>query len=230
MKNWKFLLTIILISFLTYSCKRTASDINTKKIKTPCEWLEAYEIVVLEYYEFVDKNAKKYNEGVQNSEPSREKIEKKRKFYDNLLTEIKSLPGMLKSIDMPGPCNGERKKFLDNKYKLIYDSLLLRISPNYVAESYLTALMDKDYNRLKVFSDSADYDNIDMMKELEMDLGIYEVKDISCDIKDNGAKCTFCCTKDTSWKYIKLQFDNGHWFIQPAKEDGPMNEEEIQTN
>lgn len=226
MKNWKFLLTIILIIFLTFSCTKTAADIDVSKITDPCECIKDQNLVTNEYYNYVVKSVKAYEAGVDNPENFRNKFEKKRIFYDNLLQdlftkrmEMKWDP-KLRSFDN---CKDDLWKNveLEGTYRGIYDTLLLKISPNYVAESYLKALMDKDYQRAKFFSDSGDYDNIDMMKELKMDFGLSEVKNVNCEVKDNRAFCSFCCTADTMWKDMRLSFDKGHWIIQPAKDEVP---------
>jgi hypothetical protein len=181
--------------------------------------LEAYEIIVLEYHAFVDDRSKKFQMGVSDTNLFRKRIEKKRKFYDDLLVQ-------LESINMSASCDPERQKRLDKKYAEIYDSLLLRVSPNYVAESYLKALMNHDFDRAKVFSNSNDYDNLDMLKELKVDLGLTEIKEVDCIVNDDNASCTFCCTKDTNWKEVRLKFNNGYWFIQPSKDEVPPPEEQ----
>jgi hypothetical protein len=67
------------------------------------------------------------------------------------------------------------------------------------------------------------------MKSLGTDFGLTEVKDVKCTVKENEATCTFCCTKDTSFKELKLKKEGDKWLAHQPKETPPATTEDTTT-
>jgi len=89
------------------------------------------------------------------------------------------------------------------------------------ATEYLNALKNKDFDKAKTLATKETAQNLDMMKSLGTDFGLTEVKDVKCTVKENEATCTFCCTKDTSFKELKLKKDGDKWLAHQPKETPP---------
>lgn len=92
------------------------------------------------------------------------------------------------------------------------------------ATDYLNALKNKDYDKAKTLATKETAQNLDMMKSLGTDFGLTEVKDVKCKIEGTIATCTFCCTKDTSFKELKLQKDGEKWLAHQPKETPPATD------
>lgn len=86
------------------------------------------------------------------------------------------------------------------------------------ATDYLNALKSKDYDKAKSFATKETATYLDMMKSMGTDMSITEVKDVKCTIKENEATCTFCCTKDTSFKELKLKKEGEKWLAHQPKD------------
>ena len=103
-------------------------------------------------------------------------------------------------------------------------------SPNSVATRYLTFLMHKNYDKAKKLATKETAQNLDMMKVLDSDFGITVVKDVKCKIVTNDeASCTFCCSKDTSFKELKLRKEGNQWLAHQPKEVPPLDTAETIT-
>ena len=89
------------------------------------------------------------------------------------------------------------------------------------ATDYLNALKNKDFDKAKTLATKETAQNLDMMKSLGTDFGLTEVKDVKCKVEGDKATCTFCCTKDTSFKELKLQKDGDKWLAHQPKETPP---------
>lgn len=89
------------------------------------------------------------------------------------------------------------------------------------ATEYLNALKNKDFDKAKTLATKETAQNLDMMKSLGTDFGLTEVKDVKCTVKENEATCTFCCTKDTSFKELKLKKEGDKWLAHQPKETPP---------
>ena len=89
------------------------------------------------------------------------------------------------------------------------------------ATEYLNALKNKDFDKAKTLATKETAQNLDMMKSLGTDFGLTEVKDVNCTVKENEATCTFCCTKDTSFKELKLKKEGDKWLAHQPKETPP---------
>ena len=89
------------------------------------------------------------------------------------------------------------------------------------ATEYLNALKNKDFDKAKTLATKETAQNLDMMKSLGTDFGLTEVKDVKCKVEGDKATCTFCCTKDTSFKELKLQKDGDKWLAHQPKETPP---------
>jgi len=89
------------------------------------------------------------------------------------------------------------------------------------ATDYLNALKNKDFDKAKTLATKETAQNLDMMKSLGTDFGLTEVKDVKCKVEGDKATCTFCCTKDTSFKELKLQKEGDKWLAHQPKETPP---------
>jgi hypothetical protein len=97
------------------------------------------------------------------------------------------------------------------------------------ATEYLNALKNKDFDKAKTLATKETAQNLDMMKSLGTDFGLTEVKDVKCTVKENEATCTFCCTKDTSFKELKLKKEGDKWLAHQPKETPPTTTEDTTT-
>lgn len=97
------------------------------------------------------------------------------------------------------------------------------------ATEYLNALKNKDFDKAKTLATKETAQNLDMMKSLGTDFGLTEVKDVKCTVKENEATCTFCCTKDTSFKELKLKKEGDKWLAHQPKETPPATTTEDST-
>ena len=89
------------------------------------------------------------------------------------------------------------------------------------ATDYLNALKNKDYEKAKSLATKETAANLDMMNSMGADFNLTEVKDVKCTVKENEATCTFCCTKDTSFKELKLKKEGDKWLAHQPKETPP---------
>ncbi len=98
-------------------------------------------------------------------------------------------------------------------------------NPKSVATKYLTYLMQKNYDKAKTIATKETAANLDMMNSLGTDFGITVVKNVVCKVKNDEATCTFCCTKDTSFKELKMRKEGGQWLAHQPKETPPSNDD-----
>ncbi len=96
-------------------------------------------------------------------------------------------------------------------------------NPKSAATKYLKCLLKKDYDKAKTLATKETASNLDMMKVLGTDFGLTEVKDVKCFVNGNTATCTFCCTKDTSFKELKMINEGGKWLAHQPKEMPPID-------
>lgn len=89
------------------------------------------------------------------------------------------------------------------------------------ATEYLNALKNKDFKKAKTLATEETATNLDMLESMGADLGLSEVKDVKCIVKEYEATCTFCCSKDTSFKELKLKKEAGKWLAHQPKEVPP---------
>ena len=92
------------------------------------------------------------------------------------------------------------------------------------ATDYLNALKNKDFDKAKTLATKETAQNLDMMKSLGTDFGLTEVKDVKCTVTGDKAVCTFCCTKDTSFKELKMKKDGDKWLADQPKETPPATD------
>lgn|SRR5688500_15460719 len=97
------------------------------------------------------------------------------------------------------------------------------------ATDYLNALKNKDFDKAKTLATKETAQNLDMMKSLGTDFGLTEVKDVKCKVEGDKATCTFCCTKDTSFKELKLQKEGDKWLAHQPKETPPATNDTTST-
>lgn len=86
------------------------------------------------------------------------------------------------------------------------------------ATDYLNALKAKDYDKAKTLATEETAANLDFMKQMGSDMGLSEVKDVKCVVKEAEATCTFCCTKDTTFKSLTLKKVGEKWLAHQPKE------------
>lgn len=92
------------------------------------------------------------------------------------------------------------------------------------ATDYLNSLKSKDFDKAKTLATKETAAYLDMMSQMGGDFGLTEVKDVKCVIKDNDATCTFCCTKDTNFKDLKLKKEGDKWLVHQPKETPPATD------
>ncbi len=103
-------------------------------------------------------------------------------------------------------------------------------NPKSVATKYLTCLMKKDYDKAKTLATPETAQNLSMMQSMGADFGLTVVKDVKCIVSGNEATCTFCCTKDTSFKELKMRKEGGKWLAHQPKETPPIDNEDNNSN
>lgn len=97
-------------------------------------------------------------------------------------------------------------------------------SPEYVTEQYLIAIKAKNWVVAKSYSEQSNIDAIDCLIRIgEERSDILEIKDIECEINDNTASCSFCCTTygkngEGQENLIKIKDE---WKIVGVKEQCP---------
>lgn len=98
--------------------------------------------------------------------------------------------------------------------------------PEKVAEQYLLALKNKNWEEAKKLGTDETKKKIDALKSFDFtgtsETGIEEVKDIKCTVKDNYAECTFCCTNKGEDK-LSLVKKEGKWLVNDLKEAGDLS-------
>lgn len=212
----------IAIIFLI-SCKKSAADIDVGQINSPEKWHEAYKLTINEFYDYTIAQINKNKGEVKDPTALNRKFEKKRLFYDRLLNDIDDLPLKLGYLELPYKQNEQIQ--LDLKRKILYDSLLFIVSPNYVAEEFLNALKNRDYDRANFVSLPDRKHYFDPLKEMDWDPRLLKIENIDCVIDNKLASCTFCCSQDTFWKEVKIRYFEGRWYNSPPKEEiGPPEE------
>jgi hypothetical protein len=147
----RFYLLTFFVLILT-SCTKTSKDIQVDQIKTSCEWMEAYEVVITEYSVYVNKKLKELKKGVTDPEKFRIDFDLKRKYYEDLFDDIIQQSENLsdrKSADFSKCNNKISKSELDSILKNIHYNLLPQISVSWVAESYLKAIKNHDWAKRK---------------------------------------------------------------------------------
>ena len=92
------------------------------------------------------------------------------------------------------------------------------------ATEYLNTLKNKDFEKAKTLATKETAAYLDMMKQMGGDFGLTEVKDVKCTVKENEATCTFCCTKDTNFKELKLKKEGDKWLAHQPKETPPTTD------
>ncbi len=227
--------------FLLASCggKKSSKDIKVGEIKTACEWLTDIEIVTNEYAAFLEKTAAefkaKYKEG-EVPEAEVKTFEEKASFYEKLLEDLDKLPAEKKW----GSEFGECKDFLSRMaaVAMLEEKIMSTLKPEIqgsmssvtlCAQEYLKALKDKDWDKAKTMATKETAQNLDMMNSLGTDFGLTEVKDVKCVTVGNEATCTFCCTKDTSFKELKLKKEGKVWLAHQPKEIPPTDGDTLGT-
>lgn len=98
-------------------------------------------------------------------------------------------------------------------------------TPEYVAKEYISALMNKDWEKAKKYATPEINAIVDMAAKQNSNFGLTEVKDIICEKRNNGefesATCYFCCSTDTNFRCIHLNNSaNKQWKVILVKE-GP---------
>lgn len=231
--------------FLLISCgggKKTAKDIDPNKIKSLCEWLTAIEIVTNEYAAWLEKSAGEFKakNGAEIPEADVKKFEEQKAFYEKLLKDIEKVPSDKKWSD-DASAMGKCDNFLARTLAIAVTSekISSELLPNAegylntvttIAQKYLQALKDKDYETAKTYATKETAQNLDMMKSLSSDFGLTEVKDVKCAIEADMATCTFCCTKDTSFKELKLKKEGTGWLAHQPKETPPIEGDSTASN
>lgn len=92
--------------------------------------------------------------------------------------------------------------------------------PEKVATDYLNALKNKEWDKAKELGNEDTKAKIDGIKSFGGDVGIIEVKDVKCEVKDNEAECSFCCMKDGESSTLKLVKEGNKWIVNDKKEMG----------
>ena len=230
-KITSFVILLFLLSCGGNSIKN-AKDIKLDKIKTPCEWLQCYNVAVSEYLTFLLAKKESFSESTKTGEISEGEItsfEETKSFYVKLIEDLKTLQkskGWDDGVSV-NSCNKDIKyENIINDYAKANDEILpeieLAMYPGVKeAKEYLMALMNKDFDKCKTLATKETAQNLDMMKSLGTDFGLTEVKDVKCKTKDNEAKCTFCCTQDTSFKELILKKEGDKWLAHQPKETPP---------
>jgi len=214
--------------------KKTAADINLKEISTPCEWYGAFELTVKEYHQYVQTKEREL--AMSNSPASKKEVElfnKQNNFYielmDQLLT-LQSQKGWSSDAQYQECGNKEARisqlKGIVNEIEMALSSKVFDQfgNPKPIAIKYLKCLMNKDYDKAKLLATKETAANLDMMKSLGTDFGVYMVKDVTCSLMSpKEAICFFCCTKDTSFKYLEMRKEDGKWLAHQPKEVPPVD-------
>jgi len=97
-------------------------------------------------------------------------------------------------------------------------------SPKYITEQYLLALKEKNWEKAKIYTDDTGVSNINCMKEMNQDMGLTDVKNIKCEIKNEKAVCSFCCMKNDTNPSINLRKINDIWKVLGVKETCPLSD------
>jgi|GEM_PF-6834154 len=90
-------------------------------------------------------------------------------------------------------------------------------SPEYVAEAYLKALRDKNWDEAKSLGNEDTKAKIDGIKGFGGDAGILSVRNVDCIVSGNTADCSFCCMKEGNGT-LKLVKEYGKWIVNDKKE------------
>ena len=106
---------------------------------------------------------------------------------------------------------------------LIYFLLLScgpdKTTPEYAAKQYLTALKNSDWETAMKYATPESRGPIEMLKSLDADMGITEIRDIKCEVKDSKAMCYFCCSKDSSFNRVLLTLSDKNKWVANRSED-----------
>lgn len=89
-------------------------------------------------------------------------------------------------------------------------------TPEYVAQKYLEAVKEKNWEEMKKYVVKDCHDKIDMMKILGTQFGISEIKDIKCTVDNNHSTCTYCCSS-SDINCLDLVNEDNKWKISLRK-------------
>ncbi len=92
------------------------------------------------------------------------------------------------------------------------------------ATDYLNSLKSKDFDKAKTLATKETSAYLDFMVQMGADFGLTEVKDVKCKVEGDNATCTFCCTKDTNFKDLKLKKEGDKWLAHQPKETPPTQD------
>jgi hypothetical protein len=98
--------------------------------------------------------------------------------------------------------------------------------PEKVATDYLTSLMEKNWDKARELGTAETKTVLDFITQNQGDYGITEVKDVKCEITDNTAECTFCCSSYDK-KSITLVKENDKWLVSEKWEEPEADEEVV---
>lgn len=105
-------------------------------------------------------------------------------------------------------------------------------TPESIAEKYLLALKENNFEEAKKYSSDEMIAMLDYSekKNLDMSKSYSEIKNIKCKSDTLIAECTFCCVLDTCERSeIVLKKIDSKWKVIPIKETSPCDEESAEN-